>query len=120
MPRKRRTRWHGKRAMLNGPGHGTTAAIVAEIEDTSTWDEGKDSYGDDYSDRYIPAPSFVFQIANCDRSIAFEFEFDTDAARTNNVQKIDTMVACLEALKAGLILETERYVNRKKLAGQQS
>jgi hypothetical protein len=121
MARKhRRQRWHGGRALLNGPGHGTTAAIVAEIEDTSTWLKGKDGQGDDYSDRWIPMPACTLQIANCDRSIAFEFEWETDADRANNVHKIDTMIDALQALKAGVILESERYVQRKTNAGQRT
>lgn len=100
-------KFHGKRALLNGPGFQTTAAIVAEIEDTSTWVV-------DVKDRYLPEPRIVLQFANCDRSISFIVDVD-DTNYANDLAKVQTMISALKAFERGLKIERERYVGRKRV-----
>lgn len=97
---------HGGRALLNRAGHESTAAFVAEIECT----DGAD-------DDYLRAPHFTLQIANCDRSMAFDLRFDTAADRRNNLHKVDTMIKLLVAFRAGLEIEHKRFVARQRRLG---
>ena len=99
-------KWHGGRALLNKPGYQSTAAIVAEIENTE---------GDD-TDRYR-RPQTTLQFSNCDRSIAFDFEFHDAAARATSVHKVRTMLKHLQAFEKGLTLECQRVAVREKAKG---
>jgi hypothetical protein len=96
--------------MLNRPGFGTTAAIVAEVQDTRGWKNGKDEDGDKISK--WSSPDVVLQFANCDRSIAFEIDWTTEAQRENALFKVDTMMDALRVFRKGLVEEQKRYVKR--------
>lgn len=104
MPRKTKMKWHGGRALLNLPGHQATAAIVAEIEDTA----GRPV------EEYVRRPRFCFQIANCDRSIAFDLDFDSEDERANNLYKLDTMIKALTEFRVGVAVENERFAERRR------
>jgi hypothetical protein len=107
----KREKWHGKRALLNGPGYQSTAAIVAEIEDSSTWPAVNDEV-----DTWR-RPSTTLQIANCDRSIAFDMDWVDKAGMKNDLKKIDIMIDCLTKFRAGLELEQQRMIERCKQTG---
>lgn len=110
IPRERKPKkYHGGRGLLNPyPGQQTTAAIVAEVQDMS----GKE-YEPKPDSGYVIAPETVLQIANCDRSIAFEFNFWDAETRANNIEKIDTMLDALKKFRRGLVTETKRYEDRQ-------
>lgn len=116
MARRRTGKFHGGRALLNLPGHHSTAAIVAEIGNTSKWRIGtsKDEWGDPLTK--WSTPSCTLQIANCDRSIAFEMDglshTSTDEHRANDLYKIDTMIDILQKFRAGLVIEHQRAQDR--------
>jgi hypothetical protein len=123
----------GARALLNMVPHGTTAAIVAEIEDTRGWKEGEvrgRPIGDTIEGkppeaadvRWEIAPESTLQIANCDRSIDFEIEFGSEGERANSVQKVETMIGALTDFRDALEDEQRLYVERmaKVEAGEQS
>ena len=95
----------GGRALLNGRGHQTTAAIVCEIEDVSKWESEQ---GD-----YVPLPEYIFQIANCDRSIAFMLDFGSAREHRNNLKKIDTMIRVLQEFRAGVDSSQDAYLKMK-------
>jgi hypothetical protein len=108
--------FRGGRALLNLPGQQSTAAIVAEIEDTSGWGKGEVRGKDHTSDTWVGSlePDYTLQIANCDRSIQFELEFDTPDQRENCLYKIDTLLEVLSEFRGALVDELERYQDRKE------
>jgi hypothetical protein len=95
-------KFHGRRALLNRPGQQTTAAIVAEVEDSSTW-RGTSSIYD--------KPDITLQLANCDRSISFDVSIE-DATYENDVEKIGIMIDALQKFRRGFIKERQRYLDR--------
>lgn len=113
LAKRGRKLFHGGRAMLNLPGHQSTAAMVAEIEDTGPANATQD--------RRDNAPTYTLQIANCDRSIAFEIDsfgwWDKDdevnAAMKNDLHKLDTMIKLLTEFREGLATEQRRWVRRR-------
>lgn len=98
---------HGKRAMLNQPGYCSTAAIVAEIEDTS---KRKKKPENDYELQ----PEVTLQVSDCYRSISFDFHFDEADDRKNDLHKVDVLIDALTAFREGLAIEQERYAESKK------
>ena len=116
MARRRTKKMHGGRALLNLPGHHSTAALVAEIGNTERWRVGqtKDDEGDVISK--WSQPMCTLQFSNCDRSIAFDMEglahAATDDARENDLYKIDTMIDLLQKFRAGLVIEHQRAQDR--------
>lgn len=93
--------YHGRREMLNRPGFQTTAAIVAEIENTEA---GLPRWGE---------PEYTLQLSDCDRSISFTLDMDTPEGRRNNLHKVDTMIRALTEFRKGLDIEQKRYARRK-------
>lgn len=102
---------YGSRALLNLPGHHTTAAIVAEIENTSRWPEGKSREGRDL-DRYNAQPEITCRITDCDNAVNIEFDVDTPNSVENSLHKIDTMIAALRAMRRGIVAEAPRAQKR--------
>ena len=93
--------------MLNLPGHHSTAAIVAEIENTVVT-------GEEY-------PDACFQISDCNRSISLDFEslhryYDDprEDVMANDIHKIDVMLDALKAFRKGLLVEHERIRARER------
>ncbi len=103
---------HGVRAMLNKPGFCSTAAIVAEVEDTSAWDEGCGRRGKPATKHDFP--DATFQITDCSRAIYMEVHFSGDDEQENNLYKIDTMIDALQQFRDGMVIEYERHVQRQK------
>lgn len=104
-------KYFGKRAMLNKPGHESTAAIVAEIKDTS-----KDPIREEAAS-WIPEPTYTLQISDCSRSVSFDLDFGTKSGRKNNFFKVRKMIEVLQAFEAGLMVETRRHEENLKRAG---
>jgi hypothetical protein len=102
---------HGGRALLNLPGHHSTAAIIAEIEDTKPWGEGLARYGEK-PNGYNVVPNITCKITDCDSAINIEFDIDTANSMENSIHKIDCMIDNLRKLRKGLIIEHHRTVDR--------
>lgn len=111
MPEKTK-RWRGGRALLNDAGFHTTAAIVAEIEDTRKWPKGKDGDGYDLNSSWRCTPETTLQITDCDRKVTFEFDWDTKEARRNSYNKVERLVKVLTKFLDALRDEQERYEAR--------
>lgn len=120
--------FRGGRALLNRAPHHTTAAIVAEVEDTRSWKddevrgrkvgttvEGKPEEEVDVS--WELEPESTFQIANCDRSIAFEINFTSAGERANSLFKLDTLISTLTEFRAAVEDEQRLYVERLERHG---
>ena len=107
-------RVHGQHQLLNAPGFASTGAIVADVEDTSRWQPGCDREGNRLTTAYGAEREVVWQLANCDRSITFECEWESAAGRRNTLRKIDAMIAALSAFRAGVVKEQGRYVQRRR------
>lgn len=110
MPRK----MHGGRALLNLPGHHSVAAIVAEIENTVDWPEGKGRDRQDLT-RYTAEPHCALILTDCDNKINIELDIDSKNAYENTLYKIDAMTEALKKLRKGVVTERARYVKREKL-----
>jgi hypothetical protein len=106
-----RRRFHGGRAMLNLPGHHSTGALVAEIEDTSRWKKGKNGEGEELQ-RWNARPWITLQVADCTRSVSFDFDIADPDSRANDLHKVNTMLDLLTKFRDGLVAEQERYVER--------
>ena len=105
---------HGDRALLNLPGHHSTAAIVAEIESTAHWPDGKGRHGKDPTS-YNISPEVTFSITDCDNKVNIEIEIGSEAKLENSLHKLDTMIACMRKLRKGLQKEHDLYVYRYSL-----
>jgi hypothetical protein len=106
---------HGKRALLNPPGHHSTAAIVAEISDTGNWKPGCGHDGKPLppDEAYAAQPFYLMlSISDCDRRINFLFEWETADDRRAGLRKVDTLIDALTAFRHGLVIEQARYVER--------
>lgn len=106
-------RFHGGRALLNRPGHQSTGAIVAEVEDTSGWKPGKAGDGNDI-DRYNLEPEWIFQVSDCARAVSFDVNFYDKDGRENSLKKVDVMIDCLTKFRDGLAAEQKLYEERMK------
>lgn len=89
----------GGRALLSRSPHHSTAAIVAEVEDTREWKKGEvrgravgqtvdgEKQKSPADLRWELSPEATLQIANCDRSVAFELDWQTEGERVNSLHK---------------------------------
>jgi hypothetical protein len=102
---------HGKRSLLNPSGIESTAAIVAEVEDTSWWKPGCDEDGDPLT-KWSCEPEAQIRITDCDRAVSLIFAWSTAEQRKAAIVKVDRMVDALLAFRAGLVIEQARYVDR--------
>jgi hypothetical protein len=118
----------GARAMLNSGPHQTTAAIVAEVEDTREWKDGEvrgrpigtDSDGEKVAKpsevRWELEPEYTLQISDCDRSIKLQIDWQTPSERANSLQKVETMIGALTEFRDALVDEQRLYVERMERA----
>lgn len=108
----------GRRALLNRPGHHSTSAIVAEVEDTRSWEPGCNRDGDPIDKKWGPAsPEVTFCLSDCDRHVSLSFDgFHTAEGRANDLAKIDKVLAAVAEFRRALVSEQRLYVERKRLA----
>jgi hypothetical protein len=104
---------HGGRALLNLPGHHSTAAIVAEIENTVDWEDGKGRGGEELT-RYNAEPFTALIVTDCDNKVNIELDIDSQNSCDNTLHKIDTMLDALKKLRRGVVVERGRYIKREK------
>jgi hypothetical protein len=109
----------GGRAMLNQAGHESTAAMVAEVEDTRGWKEGCDGDGDEIKSKWALEPDTVLRISDCDRAVGLSIQWDTEEDRENALFKVDTMIALLRDFRKGLVAEQRLYVKRAEELARQ-
>lgn len=103
---------HGKRMLLNPPGYETTAAIVAEVENTSKWKPGRDRDGTLITGKWDFEPEYTLQISDCQRVVTFSLHFDTPAGRKASLTKVNRMIDALTVFRNGLMEEHILYVER--------
>jgi hypothetical protein len=102
---------HGRRALLNLPGHHSSASIVAEVDDTSTWPKGCTPSGEEY-ESYNVQPKITCKITDCDNAVHIECDIMTANQLENSLHKLDTLIEALQALREGLIVEHHRLHDR--------
>lgn len=83
----------GGRALLNLPGHHSTAAIVAEINTPSN------------SERYAYAH---VTISDCSRTISLEFSPGDESQHVNDLHKVDVMIDVLRKFRRGLVAHQKK------------
>ena len=111
-PRKRK--YHGGRALLNDVGHHSTGVIVAEIENTSNWPEGKNRVGSDLVAEWDLCPDYQVTLSDCARSISLSFEIEHEG-RQNALNKLDRMIGLLTEFRNGFEAEGALYDERLKI-----
>jgi hypothetical protein len=99
---------YGGRSLLNLPGHHTTAAIVAEIDNT----EDEPLFPKPNEDGYGMQPNITCRITDCDDAVNIDFDVKTANQLENSLYKVDVMVESLMALREGLIIEHHRLQDR--------
>jgi hypothetical protein len=95
---------YGERHLLNQPGFHSTAAIVAEIEDTADLAPLPD---------YAPAPRYTLMISDCYKVVNIEIDFSSEEERENSLNKVDLMLSALTAFRQGLVKEQDLYAQRE-------
>lgn len=104
---------YGRRALLNMPGHGAAALIVAEIEHTEAWPKGKGRDGEELS-RYNFTPHSTLIITDCDNKVSLEIDLETENEVSNTLHKLDIMISALKELRIGVEIEGARAIERRK------
>ena len=102
---------YGGRALLNLPGHHSTAAIVAEVENTEDWPLRLSLKGEEYESYNVQA-EVKCKITDCESAVNIDFEFLSANQLENSLHKIDVMVEILQNLREGLIVEHHRVHDR--------
>lgn len=97
---------HGGRALINLPGHHSTAAIIAEVDDTT----GKTVDPDD--DGYQLVGEAICQITDCDNKVRIELDITTANQLENSLFKVDTIIETLLSMRDGLVIEHHRLQDR--------
>jgi hypothetical protein len=54
------------------------------------------------------------EIADCDDTIALEFDLDTPAGRENSLHKLDTLEIAIRVFRDALVAEFEPYDRREQ------
>jgi hypothetical protein len=105
-----------ERCFLNLPGFHRGAYVLAYLEDTSDRQPGPRPYCDDECPKcpHNFEPKMMLEIADCDRRVSLEFGMDQDAERVNSLHKLDTLIAALDAFRAGLVEEFREYERRER------
>jgi hypothetical protein len=102
------------RRFLNLPGFHGGAYVVVYVEDTSDREITKRDLLGYEGTRYVnPRPRVILEIADCSERISLEFELDSELDVENSLHKVDTLVAALAELRAGLVDEARLYRRRE-------
>ena len=92
-----------ERQFLNLPGYHAGAYVRAYVEDTS-------ELPGEYDGRPLNDDARLeLEIADCARRIALEFDITTAGERMNSFHKVDTLIAALQAFRAGMADEAALY-----------
>ena len=59
-------------------------------------------------------PDVELEIADCNKRVKLEFDFDSEEGRRNSLHKLDTLIAALRVLRTGLEQEQAEYVRRER------
>lgn len=113
-------RFRGRRFLLNPSGVQSTAAVVAEIEDTRNWLTGRFRLGKplhfDDETAWALSPDLTLKFSDCTRSVNFEIEWDSPKKRRAARQKVALMVEALTEFGVALEEEQRLYVQRLRAA----
>lgn len=113
-------RIRGRRFLLNPSGIQSTAAIVAEIEDTRTWLAGRFRKGTplhwDDDTAWNLEPDIMLKISDCDRAVTLAIEFGNGQKRRAALHEIDRMIEALTEFRVALEDEQGRYITRLREA----
>jgi hypothetical protein len=89
---------------LNLPGFHGEACVRVFVEDT-TFRKWR---------RRPPEPRIRLRIADCSNEISLWFELNSQAARTNSLHKVETLLGALERFRTALAAEAELYAHREQ------
>jgi hypothetical protein len=105
-----------ERSILNLPRIHRGAYVLAYVEDTSDRQPGPRPFCKDECAKcpHNFEPRVMLEIADCDRRVSLEFEIGREAERANSFHKLDTLIAALDAFRAGLVEEVQEYERRER------
>ncbi len=110
----RKKKYFGKRALLNLPGNQGTAAIVAEIEDSSTWGS-KGNRGQKLESKWDCLTNDIkLSISDCSRTVELSVGIGSEKDYINSLHKVDVMIESLSGLRMGLVTERARFLERSE------
>jgi hypothetical protein len=104
-----------ERAFLNLPGFHSGGYVVAYLEDTSKRELDRIKNGCLLNFE----PRSILEIADCSTHVNLEFDLHSALARKNSFHKIDTLIAAVSDLRAGLAEEARLYRERDVLLRHQ-
>lgn len=90
---------------LNLPGFHEGAYIRCYVEDITDRE---------FDAQYDIAPRVIFEIADCDKRVSFDFEFSSELRRKNNIYKINNLIDALTGLKKALVQQNKIAANKIK------
>lgn len=100
---------YGGRSLLNLPGHHSTAAIVAEIDNTVNMPYDREDDG------YALQPNITCKITDCENSVNIEFDVNTASQLENSLHKVDAMIEALTSMREGFVIEHHRLQDRLEM-----
>jgi len=105
-----------ERTLLNLPGFHGGAFVYVYVEDTSERELKTDRYCEDDCSccPHNFEPRMVLEIADCDDTIALEFDLDTPTGRENSLHKLDTLEIAIRVFRDALVAEFEPYDRREQ------
>ncbi|MGH2728973.1 MAG: hypothetical protein ACRDJI_00025 [Actinomycetota bacterium] len=93
------------RRFLNLTGFHAGAYVLAEVEDSTKHRKGKHGW---------PYVHIDLTLADCSRTVSFDFDIESAAARRNSLRKIDILIETLTMFREGLVAETELASQRRR------
>jgi|SRR5262245_39800467 len=105
-----------ERWFLNLPGFHGGAYVLAYLEDTRERQPKPRPWCDeDCQDcPHNFEPDVQLEIADCNKRVSLEFDFDSEEGRRNSLHKLDTLITALRVLRTGLEQEQVEYVRRER------
>jgi hypothetical protein len=100
------------RKFLNLQGFNAGAYILAEVEDSSASDDDR------------PYVDVNLTLADCSRSVSFDFDIGSAPARRNSLRKLNVMIDSLLEFREALVAEAElakrRELQERRRSGRPS
>lgn len=94
------------RKFLNRKGYHAGAYIIAEVEDSSRFKGDEAGWGYIHTD---------LTLADCGRSVSFEFPLSTAGHRRNSLRKLDIMIDTLSRFREALEAEADLAAEQESI-----
>jgi hypothetical protein len=104
-----------ERAFLNLPGFRGASYVYVYVEDTTerVLQRGRDCEPDCDCCPFNFEPRMIFELDG-NGYAELKFDVDTEEGRANTLHKLDTLIAAVRVLRAGIVAEFEEYDRRER------